>query len=260
MPTSFYIVFAGIFGLIMGSFLNVVAVRDRNRKSILTGRSICPHCKHVLQWYELIPLFSFLIQGAKCRSCKKPISFRYPLIELLAGVLTIGTVWYGYLDKGSWILAAGLTLSAYIFFVVALIDLETMEIPLEYAVAGGVVAGVANMVTHTLTITDTLLGVVVGGGAIAVVLYGWKLLFKQEGMGVGDIWLAAALGAAVGYPLILISIGLASIFGAVIGSLFLLWKKSDLNAAIPFGPFLFAGALAAVIWGQIILQWYILTP
>ncbi len=258
--TTALLTISALYGLIMGSFLNVVAVRDGDRHSILVGRSQCPHCKHVLHWYELIPLLSFVFQRARCRKCKKAISWRYPLVELVTAALTAFLIWFGVVQNGSWILGVGLVLTFYIFQVVSMIDIDSMEIPLEYAVGAGVLGAIVNIWSQHLTVRDTLLGVVVGAGVIAFVLYGWKLAFKQDGMGVGDIWLAGALGAAVGYPLILITIGLASIVGAIFGSIALLSKRASLNSAIPFGPYLCIGALLALLWGQHILQWYILYP
>lgn len=242
----------------MGSFLNVVVVRDNKRKSILIGRSECPSCKHVLAWYELIPVVSFLLQGAKCRSCKKPLSWQYPLAELVTAALSLFVTWYSLIYYHSYTLLIGMAVACGLFLVVAGIDLLTMEIPIDYVVIAGVVGGLARGLSGTLTWQEVGLGIVTGAGAIAFVLYGWRLLFKQDGMGTGDIWMAGALGAVIGYPLSFAMLLYAVAAGAIIGLIAVAIHKKGFEAKLPFGPFLFLGFLLALVWGQFLLQWYIL--
>ncbi|CAN5176906.1 A24 family peptidase [soil metagenome] len=236
-----------IFGLVFGSFANVLILRDTRRKSILTDRSACPHCKHVLTWYELFPVFSWLIQGGKCRSCKKPISVQYPLVELFSALLAVLAV---YLIPDNLFQASLLFASLLIMLVVSVIDLRTQMVPVEYVVASGIL-GAASLVGDR-----QLIGLLVGAGLLLGITYGWKLLFKQEGMGEGDSWIAGALGLIVGYPLIVPALVVAVFSGAFGGVVALLLTKQNLEARIPFGPFLFIGLLASLVWGDVLLTWY----
>ncbi|MEI6477996.1 MAG: prepilin peptidase [bacterium] len=260
MTNGFYITLAGILGLILGSFFNVVALRDRERGSIVTGRSHCPHCKHDLAWYELLPVLSFLVQAGRCRHCKKAISTRYPLVELLAACLAIFSVWYGFLERGSWVLAAGLALSLLVLLSVTLVDLALMEVPVDYVLVAGIIGGVTMVVSGQLTWQSALLGAVAGAGSLAVVLYGWLLLFHKKGMGEGDLVIAAAMGAILGFPMIFVGLMAAVFSGAILGSVLVLMRKKSYASAIPFGPFLYLGLLLALLAGQAFLRWYILYP
>jgi leader peptidase (prepilin peptidase) / N-methyltransferase len=258
MTTTFLLIVSGLYGLIFGSFLNVVAVRDRKRSTILTGRSQCPNCKRTLTWYELIPLVSFLIQGARCRGCKKPISWQYPLVELVCSSLTVFAVWYGYVAHGSVLLAAATIISLYLLLVACIMDATTLELPVDYVVAAGVIGGIGQYVSRNIPLRDLGIGVLVGAATIAGISFGWKALFKQEGMGEGDIWLAGALGALVGYPDIFIVIMAASMIGSVVGIVALGSKRVTMDSRLPFGPFLCLGALIALVWGGRLIGWYIL--
>ena len=255
--TLFYMLVA-LLGLCLGSFINVVALRDRKRKSIVTGRSFCPHCKHTLGWYDLIPLVSYLIRKGKCGYCNKPISPRYPLIELLMASLTVFAFWYGFIQRDNLVLASFLTACFGMFLILSLIDFKTMEVPLEYVAVAGIFGSLAMVVSHTLTLILSIEGALLGGGIIAVILYGWRLVFHQDGMGEGDIWLAAAVGAVVGVPAVVVALMIAVMVGAVVGVVLLGFSKRGLKTAIPFGPFLFIGLLGALVWGHTILNWYTL--
>lgn len=258
MTNAFYYFWAAIAGLCLGSFLNVVALRDQKRGSIVKGRSECPHCKHMLAWYDLFPVLSYVTLAGRCRYCKKPISWRYPLVEVLSSALTVFVLWYAVIQQGSWWLFVGLLISLCLLLVVSMIDLASLEVPLEYVVIAGVIGGGSMLLAHQLSLNDLLWGLLAGAGSIAFVLYGWKLLFKQDGMGVGDIWLAGAIGAIVGYPLIITALVGAVFSGAIIGVLLLGLQKKGLASPLPFGPFLLLGLIIALIWGQSIIKWYIL--
>lgn len=258
MTNTLLYVYMGIIGLVLGSFLNVVALRDEKRKSIVTGRSGCPHCGHILQWYDLIPLLSFASQGGKCRYCHKLLSWQYPLAELITAGVVLYVTWYSLTLHHSWALFAGLLVSAALFLVASAVDLRTMELPIDYVVLAGLAGAGGQVASGNLHSQDALLGMIVGAGSLAIVLYGWKLLFKQDGMGSGDIWMAGALGAVAGYPLIFAALLFAVFAGALVGVATMVITRKGLETAVPFGPFLFLGLLFALIWGQSVLQWYIL--
>jgi len=258
MPTAFLYTITGLVGLVLGSFLNVVVVRDNRRPSIFTGRSECSNCHHVLCWYELIPLLSFAIQGGKCRKCKTSLSWQYPLAEIVVALLAEYVVYIALIQHQSIVELIGLGIAVALFFVVSMIDIRTLEVPVEYVVAAGVIGGLGMVLSKELTIQEVLLGVLLGGGSLTVISYGWKALFKQEGMGSGDLWIGGALGAIAGYPLIGIGLLAAVFAGALVGVFLLGVSKKSMQTALPFGPFLFLGFLITLLWGQTILQWYIL--
>jgi leader peptidase (prepilin peptidase)/N-methyltransferase len=250
--------YVAVCGALVGSFLNVLILRDDRRGTIITGRSECATCKKQLRWYELIPVVSFLIQGGRCRKCKTTLSWQYPAVELLTAAAFVFAFWYGQGVQGNWTAAIALCIVFSLYIVISAIDIRTLYIPVEYAVLAGIIGGVGMYLSELLTWQDILLGIIAGGGSIAIVMYGWKFFFKQDGMGDGDIWLAASLGAVAGYPLIFpVLIGAVST-GALLGLLAMATKKTSFQAAIPFGPFLCFGLLIALVWGQSILQWYIL--
>jgi leader peptidase (prepilin peptidase)/N-methyltransferase len=215
MTNTFFLVWVGLLGLCLGSFANVVALRDNNRLSIWNGRSKCPHCDHTLAWYELIPLLSFLLQSGRCRECKTVISWRYPLVELLMAVLSIGVAIAVLPSGGIWALI-GTLMAITIFLALSLIDLATMEVPVEYVVVVAILGGAGMVLGGMHTWQQTLLGLLGGAGLIAAILFSWKLAFKQDGMGEGDIWLAGAAGAIAGWPLIVVCLALAVFSGCLL--------------------------------------------
>ncbi len=248
--------FAAVLGLIIGSFLNVVVLRDKSRRSILTGRSACPHCHHTLTWYELIPVLSFVLQMGKCRSCKRPISWQYPVVELLTGLLTLFTVWFGLIYLESPLYAFCLTVAAWLLLVVSIIDLKTQMVSIEYVVAAGLLGGGGAIASNLLSWQSALLGMAAGAFALAFVIAVWWLATKEIGMGDGDLWIIGAIGFMVGYPSIWVALVTAVVTGAIVGVAYIALKGKKINAAIPFGPFLFVGALTALLWGECLIDWY----
>ena len=244
--------FVMLFGVLFGSFANVVIFRDDKRKSILTGRSECPSCKHVLTWYELIPVLSYLIQGGRCRSCKNALSVQYPLVEIGMGVLF--ALAYSISNQG-WVVFFFLAVAFFFFFVSAIIDLRTQFLPIEYVVIAGV-TGALGQFFLKISLQDIGLGILVGAGSLALVRIIWFLAMKQEGMGEGDIWLGGALGAFIAYPSILVALVSAIFIGAIVGSLLAIVQKKTLGYAIPFGPFLLLGTIIAIFWGEMLIRWY----
>ncbi|MBU6389512.1 A24 family peptidase [Patescibacteria group bacterium] len=256
MTTAILYLWAVLLGLALGSFVNVLVLRDDDRSSIITGRSRCPACRHPLAWYDLIPLLSFAVLGGRCRYCKKPISWQYPLVEAVAAALSVFSFWYGVIDRGSWLLAAGLAASLMLLLTVSAIDISRMEVPVEYCVAGGVIGGAVLSLTGVHSWVSMLEGLAAGAGIILAVMLGWRLFFHQDGMGEGDIWVAGAIGAILGYPLVLVGLLTAVLLGAIIGVAALGLSKKSLQTAIPFGPFLAAGLVLSLWIGNSFLQWY----
>jgi leader peptidase (prepilin peptidase)/N-methyltransferase len=259
MTNSFYYFWTVLFGLIIGSFLNVVILRDTNRKSILNDRSRCPHCNHVLAWYDLFPVLSYVALGGKCRYCKTGISWQYPAVEISMAVLAVFSVWYGFIQNGSWWLTAGLLVIMALLLAISVIDIRTQEVPLEYCVAIAIIGAATMIFCHQLSWQQSLVGGLIGIGLIGAVIIVWKLITRENGMGVGDIWILGAIGFVVGFPQTLVTFMAAIFLGAIIGSLSIMQSgKGGLKTAIPFGPFLSLGMVIALLWGPSIVNWYIL--
>ena len=241
----FTLVFAGLLGLIFGSFFNVCIYRIPREKSIVWPGSFCPKCQKPIAWYDNIPVLSYVFLLGKCRHCKAPISLQYPLVELLTATLTVLFVWK--LGISVWTFAQ-LT-AVYFLLISSVIDLELMIIPDRFSL-GLIVLGVAfawcnpNLSglwwERELT---SLLGAGVGlFGVLAIALLGtW--LFKKEAMGGGDVKLMSGIGALIGWKGVVTTLVMGSFFGLVYAVILMIRKGKKGADIIPFGPFLSMGAL-----------------
>ena len=232
-----------IFGLIWGSFLNVVAYRLVFEKSFWAARSACPACKKTINWYDLIPVVSWIILRGKCRSCRKPISVLYPLVELA----TAGMVTALFLVHTN-----PLSFFAYTIFASALIvatrtDLQAMVIPQLVSIALAPL-GVffAALGVLDITMVDSMMGAIGGYGILWLIGTFYRLRTGVQGIGEGDMELLCLIGAFLGPVGVWASLMIGSVTGAVIGGLYLYLSGKGRKARIPFGPFLALGAIAAL--------------
>lgn len=233
------------FGAIWGSFFNVCILRIPADQSVVTERSRCPQCLQSLRWYMNIPILSFLFLRAKCAYCAKPISWQYPIVELLSGLLF---VWLFY--RYSWsVRFVGYGIFCSLLLIISVIDLYHQIIPDELSLSGLVIGFVACFALKDITWIDSLLGILAGGGIFFAVAYGYEKFSGREGLGGGDIKLLAMIGAWLGVHSILLTIVLSSFLGAVVGVSLMLFKGKNFRMAIPFGPFLAVGALIYLFWG-----------
>jgi len=248
------LVFAGIFGLIFGSFLNVCIYRIPQGKSIVWPRSFCPKCGKTIAWYDNIPVLSYLFLRGKGRCCKEPISWQYPLVEILTAALTVLFVW----RYGVSVWTGVLLVVIYSLIISSVIDLQLMIIPDRFSI-GLIVFGLAvsfinpnfegSAWQHFL---QSLLGAGVGFfGTLAVALIGWWM-FKKEAMGGGDVKLMGGIGALVGWQGVITTTIFASAIGLIYSVFLMIFKGKKGGDAIPFGPFLSIGAL--------INLFYLVTP
>lgn len=272
---------AFLIGTVVGSFLNVVIFRIPEGMSIVWPRSHCMKCNTTLQPRDLIPLFSFLIQGRKCRYCGEPISWRYFTVELLTG-LYFALLW---ITKGPNLLTVSdisdalipalgflrMAVFSAILIVILFIDLDHMIIPDELslgAIAWGIIWDIigiwvkfpGDLYPHLLRITipftqlhfpmlrSVAMMLVFGVGLLIIGELGTRI-FKKEAMGGGDVKLVAAFGANMAWASALIGFFLAVLIGSVIGISLMVWKKKGRHEEVPFGPMLVMGALLAQIWG-----------
>jgi leader peptidase (prepilin peptidase)/N-methyltransferase len=246
---------AFFYGISIGSFLNVLIDRLPNDESVVRGRSHCDHCKRTLEWYELIPLISYIIQGGKSRCCGRKLSIQYPLIELFTGIGFV-IIYQALLTSftANWflILITNLTIFACLL-VIFVADLKTYIIPDSMLVIA-IIAATAGLLLgqNTLSILPNIYAAV-GAGLFFLALY---LGTRGRGMGFGDVKLAILLGLITGYPGIVINLYIAFLTGAFIGVILILYRQKSFKSQLPFGPFLIAGTLATVLWQTQILGWW----
>lgn len=226
-----------VFGTILGSFYNVVGSRLAREESIVFPGSHCTYCNHKLTPLELIPIFSYIFQGGKCKKCKKKLSVYYPMSEFITGLLFA----ICYLEFGFTIhFAIGIIFASILMMIVAS-DIENMVIPDELLVIGVVLIGILQV--FDLGWEQALFRILSGFGAFFF-MWGLKLfgdfLFKKESMGGGDIKLLFLFGMVLGFPMSIVSIFVSSMIGLPVSLILTRNKKTDI---IPFGPYLCVGAM-----------------
>jgi leader peptidase (prepilin peptidase)/N-methyltransferase len=244
-----------IFGLCIGSFLNVCIYRLPNSKSIVFPPSACPACEEPIRFYDNIPILSYILLRGKCRACKTNISLRYPLVELMSGLFAFSI----YLKFGASLDA----LITYCFLAalitVIYIDIDHWIIPDSITLPGILVGLAASFFIHKISFVDSVLGVLIGGGTLWIVAFGYQLLMKKEGMGGGDIKLLAMIGAFIGWKGVLLTIFLSSLIGTIANIPGMLLSKKFFNYKLPFGPFIAIAAIVDVFFGQEIIALYVNT-
>ena len=253
-----YVIF--IFGLIVGSFLNVCIYRLPRNKSIILPSSFCPACEKPIKFYDNIPIVSYLFLRGKCRQCGSKISIRYPLVELLTAVLFL--MLYRKLGL-SFELFVGVIFVA-LLVVISFMDLDFQIIP-DILSIGGLVAGILLAIVRPVFIylypkfgfLDALYGVLIGGGVLFVIAYGYQLITKREGMGGGDVKLLAMIGSFCGIKGVIFSLMAGSLLGTAVGIPLMLIKGQGTKYAIPFGPFLSIGALLYLFMGNYFVRYVI---
>jgi leader peptidase (prepilin peptidase)/N-methyltransferase len=252
-PYLQFSLFALITGMLVGSFLNVCICRMPKGESVVFPPSHCPQCDYHIRWYDNIPLFSYLLLRAKCRGCGLHISLQYPLVELLNGLLTLAL----FLRVGPTFAFLVLFLFCSALVVITFIDLEHQIIPDEISLSGIVIGFVLSFFLQGHSWLNSLLGILLGGGSLLLVAYGYQWLTGKEGMGGGDIKLLAMMGAFLGWKSIPFIIFASSLIGSVIGITIMLIQKKDSKLAIPFGPYLAFAAVVYIFYGRQIIHWYL---
>jgi leader peptidase (prepilin peptidase) / N-methyltransferase len=244
--------YAAALGLVIGSYLNVVIHRLPREESTVLPRSRCPHCGAPLRARDNVPLVSFLLLRGRCRGCKAPISWRYPLVEVATGALFVGCVEaFGI----SWRAAAAAVFCA-AMIALAGIDLEHYLLP-DVITLPGIAAGLLiSLRAGWIDWRDALLGVVVGGGGLWLMRQAWLLLRKEEGMGLGDVKMLAMVGAFLGWQGVLVTVFLGSLAGALVGLTLIAAGRLDLGSRLPFGVFLAGAAIVALFAGPALVARY----
>jgi len=253
IPHYIHIITFVIFGILLGSFANVVIFRLPEGKSVAFPASHCPKCKVNIKWYDNIPIISWILLAGKCRACSMAISWRYPLVELLMGVV-FGALFYkvGY----QWILIEYLYF-AFGLVIVSFIDLDHMILPDTFTLSGIIIGLLGAMINPDRDFLPSALGVLFGGGILWGVAWLYWLFRKQEGMGGGDIKLLAWMGAVLSWSSIPFIMLLSSVIGGFVGGFVAMRSKDGLKSVIPFGPYLAFSGLIYILFGNEITHWYL---
>ena len=266
---------AGLFGLMIGSFLNVVihrlpimmerdwaaqcaelrgeAMPAGEPLSLARPRSRCPKCGHQITVMENIPIISWLLLRGRCKGCAAPISFRYPLIEALTGLLFAFAAWhFGFTMAG---------LGALVFFgaLIALtgIDFDTQLLPDDITLPLLWLGMALNAFGVYTDLKSAVIGAMAGYLSLWAVYWSFKLITGKKGMGYGDFKLLAALGAWLGWQMLPLTILLSSLVGAVVGIALMIFARHGRNVPIPFGPYLAAAGVIALLWGKPLTRAYL---
>lgn len=239
------------FGLILGSFLNVVIYRLPLEKSIVRPGSHCPACDRPVKFYDNIPVLSFLFLGGKCRFCKTEISLRYPLVEMFTGF----TLWICYYYFGNFPVHAGFTaLFLLILIALAFIDYDHQILPDELTLGGAAVFLVYAFFNPMISTVNAIVTSIGSALAFTALYFFYIKIRKIEGLGQGDIKMMLLLGAFLGVNKLVTAVLIASFAGMLVGLFFILFKGRDMKLKLPFGTFLSLGSYIAVFWGVAILK------
>jgi prepilin signal peptidase PulO-like enzyme (type II secretory pathway) len=248
-----------LFGLIVGSFLNCVIFRLEEGKSFLKGRSHCPHCKHILVWYDLIPVLSFIILKRRCRYCKKPISWQYPLVEIATGILFVLPLPTLFSAAGGW--GGCLPVISYIYYlliisfliIIFVYDLKHFII-LDKVIYPAIIISLIFLLASNQSLIANCILSALGASGFFLLIY---LLSKGRWLGFADVKLAILLGLLLGWPRIILALFLSFVIGGIIGLGLIVFSKKKLKSEVPFAPFLIFGTLIALFWGEPIIAWYL---
>lgn len=244
---------AAIFGLMAGSFLNVVVYRLPRGRSIVRPRSACPGCGRPIPWHENVPVLGWIALRGRCRGCGGRISPRYPVVELLGALLALLCLWrFGPSFEAGIAYAFLMALLA-----VTLIDWEHRIIPNEISLPFILVGVGWSFVTPTIDPLDSVLGVVAGGGGLWLVGVLYRALRNADGMGGGDVKLMAMIGAFLGFRMVVPVILIASFFGSIYGIVLMRRTGAGGGAKVAFGSFLAPAAACCLFLGSTLLAWYL---
>jgi len=242
------VVAVALFGLAIGSFLNVVIARVPAGRSLVRPGSACPGCSALLKWYDNIPVLSFLLLRGRCRSCGMTIAWRYPIVEVITAVVLVS----GYVALGPTADFVVVVVLLPALIAITGIDMQHQLIPNAVTLPGILVGLVLNLATGRISWMESVIGILLGGGLFFVII-----LASRGGMGGGDLKLGAMLGAFLGWKALLFALFVAIVLGGATGVVLLATGLRGRKDPIPFGPFLAAGGAMALFWGERTFAWWI---
>jgi leader peptidase (prepilin peptidase)/N-methyltransferase len=249
-PGWFVLAVAAAYGLVLGSFLNVVIYRLPREESLWRPGSRCPSCGAAIRWFDNVPVLSFLLLGGRCRACGAPISLRYPLMELASGALAVAVAArFGVTVAGGEALVFALLL-----LPLAIIDLDHHLLPDVMTLPGIVLGLVGALLGGLAAPLDAAIGAAAGAAVPYAVLVAYRRVRGVEGMGLGDVKLLAMIGAFLGWRGMLLSLALGSTAGALVGIGLIAAGRGRRDTELPFGTFLAAAALAVVFVREPLLR------
>ncbi len=252
LPLVVEVAAAGIVGAVVGSFLNVCIFRMPLGRSVVWPGSVCAKCSRPLAWYENIPVLSFLVLRARCRTCGAPISWQYPIVEAVTAAMFAFLYW----SLGPTLLFLSRAVFGSALVTLFAIDLEHHLLPNAITLPGIVIGFVFSVFTEPGWLAS-LIGILAGGGVLWGIAEAYFRIRHEEGLGMGDVKMLGMIGAFLGWKLMLLTLVLASVAGSVIGVALIVSKRGDMKYALPFGTFLALGAAAAMTAGPKILSWYL---
>lgn len=247
------LLFLGLLGLVIGSFLNVCIGRLPAGESVVSPGSRCPSCRKPIAWYDNLPVLSYLMLGGRCRNCGARISWRYPLTEMATAVLFVvqGLAWGDDLPM----LASRLVFTSMLIVLFGT-DIETQRLP-NVITLPGIIVGFVFSVFVPPGLIDCLIGAALGAAILGLIRWGWKRATGVEGMGLGDVKMIAMIGAFLGWRQVWVVLFLSSVVGAVIGIALTVAGGKTMQSRLPFGTFLALAALIASLVGSELLEWYL---
>lgn len=254
--------FVFIFGTIIGSFLNVCIFRIPLEQSIAFPPSHCMNCGKRLKWYDMFPIISWLILKGNCRFCGSKISCRYPLVEVITGIIFLAI----YLKYGFTFETIKFCVFASIIIVIGLIDMDTMDVYTSTIIFGITSAGVFIIIGYVLfkmnldvkiSAFNYILGGAIGAGFILFIMLLARIVFKTQGMGNGDTEICFVCGLFLGIENVVFMLLLSVIVGGISGILLILFGKKKKTDCIPFGPFIAISSIISILFGQGIINWYL---
>lgn len=251
-PPGFAEVLVTLFGLCVGSFLNVCIHRLPLKQSVVTPPSRCPGCGNLLRWFDNVPIVSYAVLRGRCRACRNPISIQYPIVEAVTAGLFLLHFWV----FGPTPLFAVRVAFACALLVLFLIDLEHQILP-DKITLPGIVAGFACSWFLPPGPLQSLLGILFGGGLLWAIAELWLRLRKVDAMGFGDVKMLAMVGAFLGLELVVLTFVLSSMIGGIVAGAMMATRRADLATRVPYGTMLAVGALVASLYGDAIIAWYL---
>jgi leader peptidase (prepilin peptidase)/N-methyltransferase len=278
IPPAFGYILAGVFGAIIGSFLNVVIHRVPLEESIVFPNSRCPSCGAVIAFYDNIPVLSWVMLGAKCRGCKERISFRYPAVELLTAALFVAVAMHDglsvvlpfdlvfvsalvaliFIDAEHMILPNVITYPGMVFAVIARLAIPYLTGSWHFddlpSLANGAFAGMPTWVT---SLAGAAIGALIGGGSLWLMGWTWEKLRGNAAMGLVDVKMMFMVGAYLGWRLTILTIFVGVLTGSIIGVVMMSRQRDrNMQMLLPFGIFLGLGAIGSLLFGVHLVEWY----